>query len=322
MSATAPTVVVVDDDRTTGQMIVRALVGDGSAVTCVTTTDEALETVVRRRPDLVLLASTVAGRSGFDVCKRIKADPGTRLIPILMLSGPGVRGARNRAFRVGADACLAKPLDETQLRARVSSLLQFKQLTNALDSAQAVTLSLAMAIEDRDPFTEGHCQRVSRYAIALAAALKLDQQQIETVHRGAFLHDIGKLSIPEATLVRNGPLSGSEWAIVEQHPVVGEQICRELRSLHEVCPIVRSHHERLDGSGYPDGLTGEDIPVTAQVVSIADAYDSLTTDRPYRSAIAFDVAIGILRREATRGWRRADFVEAFAQLMLNDETVD
>ena len=322
MSETAPNVIVADDNETTGQMIVRALVSDGSAVTRVTTTDEALEAVYRQRPDLVLLASTVAGRSGFDVCKRLKADPATRLIPILILAGADVRGARNRAFRAGADACMSKPLDVPQLRMRVSSLLQFKQLTNALDSAQAVMLSLAMAIESRDPFTEGHCQRVSRYAVALAQALRLDQQQIETVHRGGFLHDIGKLSIPDATLVRNGPLNGSEWAIVEQHPVVGEQICRELRSLHEVCPIVRSHHERLDGSGYPDGLTGEDIPVTAQVVSIADAYDSLTTDRPYRSAIAFDVAIGILRREATRGWRRADLVEAFAQLMKVDETAD
>jgi putative two-component system response regulator len=321
MSETAPIVVVADDDAAAAHALVRGLVAVGCSVTRVATTEDALEMVHRQRPDLLLLASSLAGRSGFDVCKRLKADPGTRLIPILMLSGTEVREPRNRSLRVGADDCMPKPVDIAQLRVRVASLLYFKRLTNALNSAQAVMLSLAMAIEGRDPFTDGHCQRVSRYAIALGRALSLDQSQIEVLHRGGFLHDIGKLSVPDATLVKNGPLSGSEWAIVEQHPVVGEQICRELRSLHDVCPIVRSHHERLDGSGYPDGLTGEDIPITAQIVSLADAYDSLTTDRPYRPAVAVDVAIGILRREATRGWRRSDLVETMAQVLKFDETI-
>ena len=320
-SDTVPSVIVADDDGPASQAITRALSTLGYSVIKVATTDDALEMVYRQRPDLLLLASSLAGRSGFDVCKRLKADPGTRLIPILILSGADIREPRNRSFRVGADDWMPKPVDMTQLRMRVDSLLRFKRLTNALDSAQAVMLSLAMAIESRDPFTDGHCQRVSRYAVTLGAAVSLDESQIELLHRGGFLHDIGKLSVPDATLVKNAPLSGSEWAIVEQHPVVGDQICRELRSLHDVCPIVRSHHERLDGSGYPDGLTGEDIPITAQIVSLADAYDSLTTDRPYRPAVAVDVAIGILRREATRGWRRSDLVEAFAQVLKFDETM-
>jgi putative two-component system response regulator len=190
-----------------------------------------------------------------------------------------------------------------------------KHFTDGLDSAQAVMLSLAMTIEGRDPYTGGHCQRVARYATALGAALKLDGRDMETLHRGGFLHDIGKIAIPDAILLKGGPLTGAERSVIEQHPVVGDQLCRELRSLQDVRGIVRSHHERVDGSGYPDGLAGDEIPVTAQIVSVADAYDALITERPYRPALVHDVAIDILRREASCGWRSRELVEAFAQAL-------
>jgi putative two-component system response regulator len=183
------------------------------------------------------------------------------------------------------------------------------------DPVDRLMLILAMTIEGRDPYTGAHCQRVARYATALGAALALDRRDMEAVHRGGFLHDIGKIVIPDAILLKSGPLTGAERAVIEQHPVVGDQLCRELRSLQDVRRIVRSHHERWDGSRYPDGLAGDQIPMTAQVVSVADAYDALTTHRPYRPALAHEMALDILRRDAACGWRRPDLVEVFAQTL-------
>jgi putative two-component system response regulator len=188
------------------------------------------------------------------------------------------------------------------------------------DPVDRLMLTLAMTIERRDPFTGAHCQRVARYATALGDALGLDTRDMEAVYRGGFLHDIGKVVIPDAILLKSGPLTGTERRVIEQHPVVGDQLCRELRSLQDVRRIIRSHHERWDGSGYPDGLAGDEIPVTAQVASVADAYDALTTNRPYRPALAHEMALDILRRDAACGRRRPDLVELFAQTLQMSDT--
>jgi putative two-component system response regulator len=320
--ANAPRVVVVDDDEVNRRLMMRALVSDGHMATMAATAGVAMELIFRDPPDLVLLAVTIGGLNGFDVCTRIKSNPATRLIPVILLTGSDAREDRIRGFHVGADDCMGKPVDMSELRARVASLLQMKYFTDGLDSAQAVMLSLAMTIEGRDPYTGGHCQRVARYATALGAALKLDGRDMETLHRGGFLHDIGKIAIPDAILLKGGPLTGAERSVIEQHPVVGDQLCRELRSLQDVRGIVRSHHERVDGSGYPDGLAGDEIPVTAQIVSVADAYDALITERPYRPALVHEVAMDILRREAACGWRRRDLVEEFAQALKVDRPSD
>ena len=320
--ASTPRVVIVDDDEVNRRLMMRALVSEGYVATMAATAAVAMELIFRDPPDLVLLAVTIGGLNGFDVCTRVKADPSTRLIPVILLTGSNAREDRIRGFRVGADDCMSKPVDMSELRARVSSLLQMKQFTDGLDSAQAVMLSLAMTIEGRDPYTGGHCQRVARYATALGAALKLDGRDMEALHRGGFLHDIGKIAIPDAILLKHGALTGAERSVIEQHPVVGDQLCRELRSLQDVRGIVRSHHERGDGSGYPDGLAGDEIPVTAQIVSVADAYDALTTERPYRPALVHEVAMDILRREVACGWRRRDLVEAFAQTLKIEHPAD
>jgi putative two-component system response regulator len=320
--ATAPRIVVVDDDESNRRLMMRALVRDGYVATMAATAAVAMELIFRDPPDLVLLAVTIGGLNGFDVCTRIKADSATRLIPVILLTGSDAREDRIRGFRVGADDCMSKPVDMSELRARVASLLQMKHFTDGLDSAQSVMLSLAMTIEGRDPYTGGHCQRVARYATALGAALKVDGRDMETLHRGGFLHDIGKIAIPDAILLKNGPLTGAERSVIRQHPVVGDQLCRELRSLQDVRAVVRSHHERWDGSGYPDGLAGDEIPMTAQIVSVADAYDALTTERPYRPALIHEAAMELLRREAACGWRRRGLVELFSRTLKVDDPPD
>ncbi len=322
MRGSAPRLVVVDADPALRRQMMRALVADGYVATMAASVDTGIEQIFREPTDLVILSAAVGGLSGIDICRRIKSDPATRLIPVILLTTATSRDERIKGFRAGADDCMPKPVNLDELRARVAALLRMKQYTDGLDSAQSVMLSLAITLEGRDPYTGGHCQRVARYATELGEALTLNAPDLDAVHRGAFLHDIGKIAIPDSILLKNGPLTGSERAVVEQHPVVGDQLCRELRSLQDVRQVVRSHHERWDGSGYPDGLAGDEIPVTAQVVSIADAYDALTTERPYRPALAHDVAMDILRRDAACGWRRPDIVEAFAQSLKIDRTVD
>ena len=221
---------------------------------------------------------------------------------------------RVRGIDAGADDFLTKPFVLSELEARVRSLTRLKRYTDELDSAESVILSLALTIEARDPYTRGHCERLAGYAIALGARLGLRDDQQVALHRGGFLHDVGKIGIPDAVLLKRGPLDPAEYALMQQHPVIGDNLCRELRLLDDVRPIVRHHHERHDGSGYPDKLSGDQIPLLAHIMSIVDAYDAMTTERPYKSAKPPEQACRELREDAARGWRSATLVEEFVAM--------
>ena len=201
-----------------------------------------------------------------------------------------------------------------ELRARVRSLMRLKRFTDELDSAESIILSLALTVEARDRYTGGHCERMAAYAAALGIHLGLTTDEVGALRRGGYLHDIGKVAIPDAVLQKAGPLTADEFEIVKQHTTIGDRLCGNLRALRMVRPIVRCHHERADGSGYPDGLGGEDIPLLAQIMSVVDVYDALTTDRPYRPAMSAADACAELEHEADRGWRRADLVREFTTL--------
>src|SRR5205823_3481830 len=201
-----------------------------------------------------------------------------------------------------------------ELRARVRSLLRLKRYTDDLDTAEAVIVSLALTIEARDASTEGHCQRLAAYATALGAALGLNDDDLAALERGGFLHDIGKVGIPDGILLKPARLTANEYTVVKQHTIIGDRLCGELRSLCRVRPIVRHHHERRDGSGYPDGLVGDAIPLLAQIIAIVDVFDALTTERPYKAAVSIERAYDELTREADRGWHRPDLVDAFIAL--------
>jgi len=302
-------ILVVDDEAPNVQVFGRLMSRLGYEVRTAASGELALESVARDRPDLVLLDVNMPGIDGFEVCRRLKSDARTRLIPIVLITGLNAAEDRIRGIEAGADDFLAKPPVIAELEARVRSLTRLKRYTDELDSAESIILTLGLTIESRDPSARGHCERLARYAAALGTRLGLDHEQHVALHRGAFLHDVGKVGIPDVILLKPGCLTPSEWALMQQHTVIGDRLCGELRVLDEVRPIVRHHHERPDGSGYPDQLQGEEIPLLARILNVVDCYDALTTERPYKAAFSREQAFRELRDEAVRGWKFPALVE-------------
>jgi len=313
-TAAHPAVLVVDDEAATLSVLVRLLTVEGYEVHTAVDAESALPAIERHAPDLILLDAVLPGLDGFEVCRRIKQAPATRLTPVVMITGLGAREHRLEGINAGADDFLAKPFDVDVLHARVRSLLRIKRYTDDLESAEAVILSLALTIEARDAYTDGHCQRLAGYATALGEALLLADEDLATLYRGGFLHDLGKIAIPDAVLQKPAKLTDAEFDLMKTHTVIGERLCGNLRSLGPVRSVVRHHHERLNGTGYPDGLRGDEVPLLAQIVGIADVYDAITTSRPYRAASPADWAYEELRTDVTDGLRRRDLVEAFIAL--------
>lgn len=305
---------VVDDTAATRDLLTSVLTREGYRVICADDGGPAAELVRAEHPDLVLMDVLMPDVDGFSACAALKSDPLTRLTPVVLITGLDDLESRVRGIEAGADDFLTKPFNLTELRARVRSLVRIKRYTDDLDSAEAAFVSLAVTIEARDPLTNGHCQRLAKYATQLGAAIGLGDDDLTALTRGGFLHDIGKVGIPDAVLLKPGPLTSDEYRTMQQHTIIGDRVCAELRSLRKVRPIVRSHHERLDGSGYPDGLRGDEIPLIAQIAGIVDVFDALTFTRPYRAALSVEEAIGELRREAERGWRSRDLVETWVDL--------
>jgi putative two-component system response regulator len=310
-------VLVVDDARLNRDLVARALTREGHEVRQATNGEQALRALQGADFDVVLLDVMMPGINGFDLCRAIKRDPSTRLIPVVLITALQAPDDRIRGIDAGADDFLTKPFNLEELQARVRSLLRIKRYTDDLDSAESVIVSLALTVEARDAYTEGHCQRLATYATAVGEALGLDATDLSALRRGGFLHDIGKIGIPDAILAKPGPLTVAEYEIMKQHTVIGDRVCGGLRSLRRVRPIVRSHHERLDGSGYPDGLCGDEIPLLAQIMSVVDLFDAARTERPYKAAKCEEFALQELSGEVDRGWKRADLVETFAGLVRN-----
>ena len=307
-------VLVVDDYepnlRGLGLLLERA----DYAVLSATNGRDALDIVKRERPDLVLLDVLMPGISGLDVCAELKRSDETRLTPVVLISGQQERQTRLAGLEAGADDFLNKPIDPEELQTRVRSLMRLKRLTDDLDSAASLFLTLGRIIEARDPCTEGHCERLTDYATALGRQLDLDQADLEALNRGAFLHDVGKIAIPDRVLLKRGKLTRKEYDLMKRHPAIGDDLCRTVRSFEAVRPIVRHHHERLDGRGYPDGLSGDRIPLLAQIVSIVDVFDALTSHRPYRKALPTATAYQMMRDNARGGWCRQDLLATFIDL--------
>jgi putative two-component system response regulator len=304
----------VDDVEVNRTLAASLLKREGYEVDFAVDGRSALDSVHRAPPDLVLMDVMMPGVDGFEACRALKQDPRTRLVPVVLVTALHETEDRIRGIDAGADDFLSKPFNAHELRARVRSLIRIKRYTDDLDTAESVILSLALTIEARDRCTEGHCQRLARYASTLGRNLGLSDEEVAALERGGFLHDIGKVGIPDALLLKPGRLTPGEYEQMKQHAVIGDRLCGELRSLRTVRPIVRHHHERLDGSGYPDGLRGDEIPLLAQIIAIVDVFDALTTVRPYKAAVSAAAAYGELRREAERGWHRGDLVEAFSEI--------
>lgn len=275
---------------------------------------EALELFSREKVDLVVVDLMMPEMSGTDFCRKLKSNRQTQLIPILMLTS--IQGAESEIAGIssGADEFLVKPLQPQVVRTRVRAMLRNKALIDSLEEAETILFALAQSVEQRDRHTGEHCQRLAYYSMMLGRALGLPEPDIRSLHRGGFLHDIGKIGIPDAILFKPGSLTEEEWQIMRTHTTMGEGICRPMKSLAGVLPIIRNHHEKWDGTGYPDGLKGEDIPLLARILQIADIYDALVSKRPYKRAFTHDEAIQVMLEEARRGWRDPRLVSLFATL--------
>lgn len=295
-------------------MLDRILTGEGHDVLIATNGRDALQIVQDQRPDIVLTDVVMPGGDGLTLCRAIKADPATRLIPVVLLTALESRDERLKGIDAGADDFIVKPFDLQELRARVRSLLRLKRYTDDLDCAEAVIVSLALAVEARDATTEGHCYRLGGYGTELGRRIGLDGDDLEALRRGGLLHDLGKVAISDAILLKPSRLTTSEFEQMKLHTVIGDRMCKELRLLQRVRPIVRHHHERLDGSGYPDGLRGAEVPLLAQIIGVVDVFDALTVTRPYREPMAHALAFEELESEARRGWRDPVLVREFIAL--------
>ena len=296
-------VLVVDDDRSISALLERLLKHEGYSVYVAADVPSAHAAVTSYSPDVIVLDVVLPGGSGFTVCQRLKQDAATRLIPVILMTGLTDRESRINGRQAGADDFLTKPIDAQEFLTRVSSLARLKRYTDDLESAAAIITTLATMIEARDGYAEGHCHRMANYATAVGRALGLGATDLQALHRGGFIHDIGMLAIPPMVVLRAGPLEPEEFERVKSHTVVGDELCRGL------------HHERLDGSGYPDRLAGEEIPLLAQIIGAVDVYDAVTHPRPYQRTRSSAEAVQLLREQVACGWRHRTIVETFARIV-------
>jgi putative two-component system response regulator len=303
-------VLVVDDGAANRQLVEAYLAGIDCDVRLAESGSIALDLIEAEPPDLVLLDVQMPGLDGYEVCRRIKAAPRGRLLPVVMITALDHTDDRVRALEAGADDFMTKPVERVELVARVRSALRLKALYNTLDSAEQVIFALAAAVEAKDAFTERHTQRVGESARHVGKRMGLSEPALDALYRGGIIHDIGKIGVPDSILLKPGPLNPAELELMRAHVVIGESIVRPLRSGSNLLPIIRHHHERMDGQGYPDGLRGQEIPRLARIVSVCDAYDALVNDRPYRNRLPTNEAINILLRGAGTQWD-PDVVDLF-----------
>lgn len=308
-------ILIVDDDQAFAHGLAQVLHDDGYQADVVVDGRAALVAIATQPRDLILVDVTLPEVDGLEICRRLKREWRTRLIPVVLMDSHAGRQLRIQGFDAGADDFISKTADQQELLARLRALVRIKRYTDDLDSAASILMSLAELIEGRDGYAEGHCHRMANYATALGRRLGLSDEPLQALHRGGFLHDIGMLAIPEAVLKKTEKLEPEEYALVKSHTTIGESLCASLRSLTTVRPIIRSHHERLDGSGYPDGLRGDAIPLLAQIIGVVDVYEAVTTQRSYRTAHSMEEAIDILWGQTARGWRSRDLVQEFVAIV-------
>ena len=311
----APRVLVVDDNPSTMVLMRDLLSSHGYDVVAVPDAAHAEAEILRRVPDVILSDVIMPGKSGYELCREMKENPATRLVPFVLITGLSEREDRVRGIESGADDFLSKPIFPEELFARVKSLIKLKEFTDELETAESVLCTLGLSVESRDPYTEGHCERLAENASNLGRHLSLDEDDIVALRRGGYLHDLGKIAVPDEILKKGANLTPEEWDVMRRHPVTGENICRPLKSLRLVLPIIRNHHEHFDGTGYPDALRGREIPLLARILQVVDVYDALRTARPYKPALTHEESAVTMREEAREGlWDEELVAEFFSML--------
>ena len=309
-----PVVLVVDDVAANRDLLEADLVDLGYEVCQAADGVEALALIERAEPDLILLDIDMPRMDGLTLCRRVKAHPRQRLIPVVLITAMHDRKTRLYGREAGADDFLTKPVDAEELRARTRVLLRDRMLNLQLDGAESVILALARAVEARDLYTVHHAERVGRFAKEIGRAQGLADDDLTVIYRGGVVHDLGKAFVPSDILLKSGPLTEAEWEVMHAHSAIGATICEPLRSTATFLPIIRHHHERYDGRGYPDHLAAGDIPLGARIVAVADAWDAMVNDRPYRPSLGREEALRRLQDGAGMQWDPA-LAQLFIQLV-------
>jgi len=304
-------ILVVDDQPSIAGLMSQLLTIRGYDVVTASSAEQAEEEVHRLPPDLILSDVMMPGKSGYDFCRTMKDNPATRLIPFVLITGLSDSSDKVRGIEAGADDFLNKPVLAEELIARVKSLLRLKEFTDELENADSVLCTLGLIVEGRDPYTEGHCERLSVRATDLGRHLGMDEDSLVALKRGGYLHDIGKIAVPDDILKKGSDLTPAEWEIMKLHPITGENICKPLHSLRLVLPIIRHHHEHSDGSGYPDGLVASEIPLLPRILQVVDVYDALRTARPYKPPQTHEQAAATMRLEADQGLWDSELVSEY-----------
>ena len=294
-------VVAVDDSEFALAAIEEMVEGEGHAFLSAQDGQSALDLIASTNPDVVLMDVVMPELNGFELCRKLKEDDATRMTPVVLVTGLDSRADRLQGIEAGCDDFMVKPFDQIQLRARIRALARNKRLNENLDNAVAVLESLARLVEARDSTTGDHCDRLIRLGQAFGTYLELSRSEIWALSRGGVLHDVGKVGIPDNVLLKKGKLTDHEWTVMRRHPVIGAELLAPLRTMDQVVPIVRHHHERWDGGGYPDGLAAQHIPYLARVFQLLDAFDALTSERPYKRAFSALESLDILKEEAQKG---------------------
>jgi putative two-component system response regulator len=312
-----PGILLLDDNDINRQVLRAMLRQEPYRILEARRGPEALSLLQHQKIDLVILDLMMPGMSGLEFCRCLKADRRTQLLPILMVTS--IQGIENEVAGIasGADEFLIKPLHPAVVRIRVRAMLRNKAAIDSLEETESILFALARSIEHRDHHMAGHCERLAWYSVLLGKKLELSRAELLALYRGGFLHDIGKVAVPDTILHKRESLTEEEWVKMRQHTTKGEEICRPMKSLAQVLPIIRHHHERWDGSGYPDGLSGDAIPLLARILQIADIYDALVTVRPYKRAFTPEEALYILEQETNKGWRDPDLVSLFRKMHYN-----
>lgn len=314
-------ILIVDDNKVNVELIKAQLKTHDYTIQTAYDGEEALEKIDKNPPDIVLLDLMMPKISGYEVCRSIKQNKKTQFIPVIVITALQELDDKLKAMELGADDFLVKPFNKLELATRIKSLLHMKSLHDDLETSENILFSLAEALEAKDVYTRGHSDRVASIAIAIAQEMDLPKRDVEIIHKGGLLHDIGKIGVKEHILLKPGRLTEEEMKHVQLHPKIGYDICAPLKSLEEALPCIRSHHERYDGGGYPDGIKGDEVPIKGQIMAIADAYDAMTTDRPYRTGMSKQVAVKIFEDEIDSGQWNPELVRIFLKILKEGKNI-
>ncbi len=310
-----PSILVVDDVPSNLELLEAIFTKEGFRVYTALGAESAIQIFERNPIDLAVLDVMMPGVDGFQLCSKLKDISGKRFFPIILLTALTDKKSRIKGIESGADDFISKPFDTSELLIKIKSLLKLKSLQEELDHSENIILTLAIAMEAKDPYTKGHSKRVSNLAVDFATFLGLSKKEQEEMKKAGILHDIGKICLSESLLRKPGPLTEEEIDMIKRHTILGEEICRPLVSMRKILPAIRSHHERWDGKGFPDGLQGNDIPLMARILSIIDSFDAMVSVRPYRDRRSAKAALETMQAERNHGQWDKELLKYFIEMM-------